>query len=272
MKIQARRFLSLIPFLFWLPVGPDNVDAAREIITAQQAQEFVDQKVVVQGRVSATRSEGRNTFLVLGSPSQPDLPYLTVALTPPLLLSGFPDNPEAFYQGKTVQVRGSVYLFQGKPEILVRHASFIKVIKEKNADKNAEIDQPDDQKDESEGEGEEFPTDVSNPSASQFGLPFSTTPIFPRELTTGKNGSVLDMRTTQTEGAGERVALETSACGEAQGLWRQVSQDLIPHLRTYTRCLEKGSLGCDSDGEQVALGMLGVQQAQKRIRVMCQRD
>jgi hypothetical protein len=74
------------------------------------------------------------------------------------------------------------------------------------------------------------------------------------------------MRTAQTEGTG----LETSACGEAQGLWQQVSQDLIPHLRTYTGCLEKGSLGCDSEGEKVALGMLGVQQAQKRIRIMCQ--
>ena len=255
-----RYFLFLMLFLLCLPLG---VEAAGEIIPAHQAQEFVDHKVVVQGRVTATRSDGRNTFLVLGSPSQPDL---TVALTPPLLLSGFPDNPEAFYQGKTVRVRGTVYLFQGTPEILVRHASFIKVVKEKSA----EIGQ---QNDPEEDREETFPIDGSNPNAShpsQFGLPLSTTPILPRELMTGNNGTVLDMRTAKTERDGKGTALETSACGEAQGLWRQVSEDLTPHLRAYTRCLEKGSLGCDSEGEKVALGMLGVQQAQKRIRRACQ--
>jgi hypothetical protein len=179
--------LLLIPFLFWLAIGQSNVEAAREIIAAHQAQDFVDQKVVVQGRVTAARKDGRNTFLVLGSPSQSELPDLTIALTPPLLLSGFPDDPEAFYPGKTVQVRGTVYLFQGTPEILVRHASFIKVVKEKRADKNAEIDQQNDQKDEAEEEGAQtLSIDVSNANAARLGLPFSTTPILPQELTTGK--------------------------------------------------------------------------------------
>jgi hypothetical protein len=255
-------FLLLGLLLGW----PLSVEAVRQVIAAPQAQEFVDQKVVVQGRVTATRTDGRNTFLVLGSPSQPDL---TVALTPPLLLSGFPDNPDAFYQGKTVRVRGTVYLFQGTPEILVRHASFIKVVKDKNADKNAERDQQNEPAEERVGT---FSQDVSNLHASHpshFGLPLSPTPILPRERVTGNTGSVLDMRTVTAEGDGRRTALETSACGEAQGLWQQVSHDLIPHLRAYTRCLEKGSLGCDSEGEKVALGMLGVQQAQKRIRITC---
>ena len=262
-----KNLLLLLGLLLGLPL---SVEAVRQVIAAPQAQEFVDQKVVVQGRVTATRTDGRNTFLVLGSPSQPDL---TVALTPPLLLSGFPDNPDAFYQGKTVRVRGTVYLFQGTPEILVRHASFIKVIKDKkNADKNAERDQ---QNEPAEARVETFSRDVSNPHASHpahpahLGLLLSPTPILPRELVTGNTGSVLDMRTATAEGDGRRTALETSACGEAQGLWQQVSHDLIPHLRAYTRCLEKGSLGCDSEGEKVALGMLGVQQAQKRIRITC---
>lgn len=41
----------------------------------------MDQRVVVPGRVIATRVDGRCTFLVLVSSSQACVPYLTVAFT-----------------------------------------------------------------------------------------------------------------------------------------------------------------------------------------------
>lgn len=233
-----------------------KVDAARDVIPARQAREFVNQKVTVEGKVTAARTDGRNTFLVIGPTSQPEM---TVTLTPPLLLSKFPDNPERFYPGKTVQVRGKVYLFKGKPEILVKHASFIKVVGEKNR----ETEQT------AQGSWEEDSDGPFDPSTmSQLGLPLSPNPLQPHERAT--SSTLRDLRSSPSAKGTGLAASVSNACGEAQDLWRQVSQDLIPHLRSYTRCLEKGSLGCDSEGEKVALGMLGVQQAQKRIRLVCQ--
>ena len=51
-----------------------------------------------------------------------------MAITPPLLLSGFPDRPDTSYQGKIVQVKGRVYLFRGRPEMLISAADRITVI------------------------------------------------------------------------------------------------------------------------------------------------
>ena len=259
-KMSPRRLLFLVLVMLFLFLGDVwSLDAARDIIPAHQAREFINQQVTVEGKVTAARTDGRNTFLVIGPESQPEM---TVALTPPLLLSKFPDNPEAFYPGKTVQIRGQVYLFKGKPEILVKHASFIKVVGEKKRKTHQE----------EEGAKEDNSDESFDPhTMSQVGLPLSPKPLLPHELAASRSSTVRDMRSSNLSAEGEGLATSASnACGEAQELWRQVSQDLIPHLRSYTSCLEKGSLGCDSEGEKVALGMLGVQQAQKRIRMVCQ--
>ena len=233
-----------------------EADAVRDVIPAHQAREFVNQKVTVEGKVTAARTDGRNTFLVIGPQSQPEM---TVTLTPPLLLSKFPDKPEIFYPGKIVHVRGTVYLFKGEPEILVKHASFIKVIegKKRGAEQTAERSGADDS---------DEPFEPS--TLSQLGLPRAPNPVSPQQR--AASSSLRDMRSSPPADTTNLAARVSNVCGEAQELWRQVSQDLIPHLRSYTRCLEKGSLGCDSEGEKVALGMLGVQQAQKRIRLACQ--
>ena len=39
-------------------------------------------------------------------------------------------------------------------------------------------------------------------------------------------------------------------CGEAQMLWREVAQDLIPYLRAYAACLEKGVIDCEREGRE----------------------
>lgn len=240
--------------------GAWKVDAARDIISAHQAREFVNQKVTVEGKVTAARTDGRNTFLVIGPKSQPEM---TVTLTPPLFLSKFPDNPERFYPGKTVQVRGKVYLFKGNPEILVTHASFIKVVGEKKRETEQTV-----QESWEDDSGGPFDPSTDPSTMSQLGLPLSPNPVLPHERAT--SSTLRDLRSSPSAAGTGLAARVSNACGEAQELWRQVSQDLIPHLRSYTRCLEKGSLGCDSEGEKVALGMLGVQQAQKRIRLTCQ--
>ena len=219
------------------------------IIPASRAREFSDKLVTIEGTVTTTRKDGRNTFLAFGPATTPEL---SIAITPPLLLSEFPPQPEKFYQGKTLRVTGRVYMIRGQPEMLISAADRIEVVSD-----NA-----------SAGIREALRPQPFTSSTSSFP---TTPPPLPRELVTGPETKLLDLRPSRPLAAATPTSRSSSddVCGEAQGLWKQVSQDLVPHLRTYTVCLEKASLGCDPEGEKVALGMLAVQQAQKRVRMSC---
>ena len=241
----------------------------QDVISASRARELVNQFVTVEGKVVATQQEGLNTFLSLSSGTTPEL---TVAITPPLLLSGFPDRPDTFYQGTIVQVKGRVYLFRGRPEMLISAADRITVISplagslasEPPALREALRVRPGSDRPRAEGTGSKRLRSERSPETP-------TTSALPRSLLTGPETTVLDLRQLPSESQDPGFVSDGSeVCAEAQTLWRQVTQELVPHLRHYTTCLEKRSLGCDPAGEKVALGMLGVQQAQKRVRVSCQ--
>lgn len=225
-----------------------SLSRAVEVIPASRAREFVGKVATIEGTVTATRNEGRNTFLSLGPA---DAPELTVAITPPLLLSGFPPQPEKFYQGKTIRVNGAIYMIQGRPEVLVSDADRISVVSE------------------AESAAIQEALRLPAPSASGPNPTHNPTAPLSRDLLIGKETRMLDLRPSSPQADTNLTAQAADACGEAQALWRQVTQDLVPHLRAYTICLEKGSLGCDPEGEKVALGMLGVQQAQKRVKATC---
>ena len=265
--MRPDRLILLLVFLmfFVLPLPPAFSWAdEQDILPASRARELVNQFVTVEGKVVATQQEGRNTFLSLSSGAAPEL---TVAITPPLLLSGFPDRPDTFYQGKIVQVQGRVYLFRGRPEMLISTADRITVVSplagslasEPPALREALRVRP-----RSDRPGSKRLRPERSPKTP-------TTPALPRSLLTGPETTVLDLRQMTPESQDPGFMSDRSeVCTEAQTLWRQVTQELVPHLRHYTTCLEKGSLGCDPAGEKVALGMLGVQQAQRRVRVSCQ--
>jgi hypothetical protein len=221
---------------------------ADDIIPASRAREFSDKLVTIEGTVSATRKDGRNTFLTFGPATAPEL---SVALTPPLLLSEFPPHPEKFYQGKTLRVTGRVYLIRGQAEMLISAADRIEVVSDNEPAGIREALRP-------------------QPSSASLSSPLPTTPPpLPRELVTGPATKLLDLRPSRPVAAATSTARSGDACSESQELWKQVSQDLVPHLRAYTTCLEKASLGCDPEGEKVALGMLAVQQAQKQVKISC---
>lgn len=239
---MTRRTVAILVLLFAARGFADDT------IPASRAREFVDKLVTIEGTVSATRKDGRNTFLAFGPATVPEL---SVAVTPPLLLSEFPPHPETFYQGKTLRVTGRVYLIHGQPEMLVSAADRIEVVSDNEPAGIREALRPQSSR--------AVPSSPLSPSP----------PPFPRELVTGSETKLLDLRPSRPFAAATPTPRSGDACGESQELWKQVSQDLVPHLRVYTTCLEKASLGCDPEGEKVALGMLAVQQAQKRVRMSC---
>jgi hypothetical protein len=240
--LMTRR--TVLTLLLLLP----TVGFANDIIPTSRAREFTDKMITVEGTVTTTRKDGRNTFLTFGPAAIPDL---SVAITPPLLLSEFPPHPEKFYQGKTLRVTGRVYIIRDHPEMLISAADRIEVVSDNEPAGIREALRP------------------QSSSTSPLSSPSTTPPPLPRELVTGPETKLLDLRPSTPLAAAPSASRLPDACSEAQGLWKQVSQDLVPRLRAYTACLEKASLGCDPEGEKVALGMLAVQQAQKRVKMTC---
>jgi hypothetical protein len=240
--LMTRRAMLTLLLLF------PTVGFANDIIPTSRAREFTDKMITVEGTVTATRKDGRNTFLTFGPAAIPDL---SVAITPPLLLSEFPPHPEKFYQGKTLRVTGRVYIIRDHPEMLISAADRIEVVSDNEPAGIREALRP------------------QPSSTSPLSSPSTAPPPLPRELVTGPETKLLDLRPSTPLAAAPSTSRLPDACSEAQGLWKQVSQDLVPHLRAYTVCLEKASLGCDPEGEKVALGMLAVQQAQKRVKMTC---
>ena len=94
-------------------------------LTAQQAKDHVGETATVCGRVAsatfAARLNGAPTFLNL------DKPYPDHLFTAVIWGSDRPKfrQPEVQYQGKRLCVTGSIKIFRGRPEIVVKEPSQI---------------------------------------------------------------------------------------------------------------------------------------------------
>jgi hypothetical protein len=100
--------------------------AAQERISPAEAAKYVGKNATVCGQVASSnysaRSRRRPTFLNL------DRPYPNHIFT--ALIWGedrekFSTPPESAYSGKKICVRGTISIYQGRPEIVVRNPSQI---------------------------------------------------------------------------------------------------------------------------------------------------
>ena len=336
--------MPLLVLLSWLAlvVAPA---AAEEVIPAGQAREFADQWITVEGKVMPTRTEGRNTFLSIGPPALPDL---TVVVRPPLL-SDFPAQPGEFYGGKTVRASGKIYIFRGRPEMIVTDSNLIEVVgakvaaAEEPSGESVAVPTPEIREETvaakrtipdtpvpvleasvetaaaepAELEIEAVPppaaessVNVVEPEPQELERPAAAEPVAESGVETieveehvpevqeraeaepaaqkeeqqalpppapptlapvvpGQTATQVDVPSPEAE---EKMAAPATSdpCGEAQMLWREVAQDLIPYLRAYAACLEKGMIDCEREGEKAAMSMLAIQQAQKRVKTDCE--
>jgi DNA/RNA endonuclease YhcR with UshA esterase domain len=117
MAIAKRVFVALLllPVVCW---------AQSLHITDEQAAAHVGQQVTVQGTVSSVyTSRGGNTFINFGG-SYPNQDFTAVIFSE--ASSSFPNVDPL--QGKQVEVSGVVRLYHGKPEIILRSASQLRVL------------------------------------------------------------------------------------------------------------------------------------------------
>jgi len=96
-----------------------------KVIDACQAGNYYGDEIIVEGKVvDAYRSKKNNVFLNFGKP-YPNQCFSAVIFSSDLLKFG--ENPEKYYNQKTLRIRGKIQEYQGKPEIILKDLSQIEV-------------------------------------------------------------------------------------------------------------------------------------------------
>jgi DNA/RNA endonuclease YhcR with UshA esterase domain len=112
--------------IIWGTFRPERAEALAAArpgtIAAATAADHVGQSVTVEGIVAQVHIAERATFIDVGA-SYPDEDFVGVI---------FPDNYDNFpdataLEGKTVDISGTIQLYRGKPEIVLRSASQIRI-------------------------------------------------------------------------------------------------------------------------------------------------
>ena len=96
-----------------------------KVIDACQAGNYYGDEIIVEGKVvDAYLSKKNNVFLNFGKP-YPNQCFSAVIFSSDLLKFG--ENPEKYYNQKTLRIRGKIQEYQGKPEIILKDLSQIEV-------------------------------------------------------------------------------------------------------------------------------------------------
>jgi len=96
-----------------------------KVIGACQAGNYYGKEVIVEGKVvDAYLSKKNNVFLNFGEP-YPNQCFSAVIFSSDL--PKFGENPEKYYNQKTLRIRGRIQEYQGKPEIILKDPSQIEV-------------------------------------------------------------------------------------------------------------------------------------------------
>jgi micrococcal nuclease len=110
------------PSAFRRPVPPPPAEPIA--VDWREARNHLGRDVVVEGTIVSSHNSGRACFLNF----DPDWhQYLSV-----VILAGdfaaFPSDPEAFYLGRRLRVRGRVELWQDRPQIRVRSSRALELV------------------------------------------------------------------------------------------------------------------------------------------------
>lgn len=97
---------------------------AQGVISWKDAAKYYGQNKIVEGKVVATYNSGKACFLNFHSNWKK---YFTVVIFRSDFYK-FPESPEDCYKGKKVRVSGKIKEYQGKPEIILKSPSQIKII------------------------------------------------------------------------------------------------------------------------------------------------
>ena len=112
--------------IFAIGEEPISPDAGVPVIAWQDAGKYVDQLVIVQGRVVAARNIGKITFLNF------DAARSFSAVIHDRNYKNFPTPPETAYDQKTIRIRGLISEFRDKPQIEITRPDQVRIVDDKD--------------------------------------------------------------------------------------------------------------------------------------------
>lgn len=105
---------------------PSPASPSQQVIDWQDADQYVGQKVVVEGEIVHTYDSGKVTFLNFDE----DYRHTLTLVIFPDLYDAFPQKPARYFKDKRVRVQGTVEMYEGAPEIIIKDPRQIQVVGE----------------------------------------------------------------------------------------------------------------------------------------------
>ncbi len=94
------------------------------VISWQDARRYVGQEVVVEGEIVRTYDSGRVTYLNFDE----DYRHTLTLVIFPKLYQAFPQPPAQYFLHQRVRVRGTIKMYEGAPEIVIKSPDQIQII------------------------------------------------------------------------------------------------------------------------------------------------
>ena len=130
---RAKKILAILPLMIGVSF---SILVSQQIISWKDAHNYYGQHVTVEGIIVASYNSGRACFLNFHQDYKRYFSAVIFAAD----FGKFPQAPEDFYLNKTVRITGLIKEYQGKPEIILKELSSIKIISEpKKQEKIIEI-------------------------------------------------------------------------------------------------------------------------------------
>ena len=101
---------------------------AQEVITSDNAKDFVGKVVTIRGEVSQVTTTRSNTTFINIDGKYPDNKFTLVIFKDDA--SKFPDIKT--WEGKIIEANGKVELYRDKPQIVLKEAQQMKIIEKEN--------------------------------------------------------------------------------------------------------------------------------------------
>lgn len=105
-------------------IEPTKPSTKLPIIPWEDAMAYVGQNVTVKGRVIETYNSEKVVFLNFDE----DYRHAFKVVIFPDIWPLFPEPPEDYYKGKTIQVTGQIEIYQNAPEIIVDQLEQIEIV------------------------------------------------------------------------------------------------------------------------------------------------
>ena len=97
-----------------------------DAIGACNAGNYIGKEKTVAGKIADGYKSKTNTVFLNFEKPYPNQCFTAVIFSSDLI--NFPENPQNYYEGKIVKIKGTIKKYQGKPEIILKDRSQIEVI------------------------------------------------------------------------------------------------------------------------------------------------